>query len=596
MINNSPIIFLTNYIMSLAERTRHEKKGLKLGFDQLIYSLAIARNWILVRLPFSLTGKTKTEAEFGIDMSFLSRNGSKLYIFVLKDEMLNKTNWLKHDFDGDLRLAMCPDLSSKNLSKVKTVTVILAYNKDEDNTGVEIFKRFTANAPSKIKNKINLSFERWNLTKIVEEVNSKLFSPNLLPQHLSGILNYVCMQVSDFHFGTVEWEQQLLPNWKNFLATLLKEPLDERKLRLVPVSLYILSKFKKDTPDSYSGWIDLIEWAMLSLWDCYRSSEQKKLKGIIVQVWLQLYVAELERYFLEIVPTLTTEHGLHTRKRTIGLVPINDAYAAYWHLGRLGVLTLAPQDFVNEKLKEGKKMIADLVGRSSDWLMKCFRANPAIMRPLIDLNHIELFLIWLILWQAGRENEIYKWLSELENRLLTRRIKTATLPFIEGRNRLDLVAEYAATSTKPYDFTDSSSYLLLMLLELCFSLKEQERDELLNRFFKRIIKGIGDDGHPLADFEIDLIGWAPPEDWGRRILFKSVTDGIAITTNNFHELSETQPPLAEKIKSYVEQSRNKFPFKIPRDIPKAVYILACIKNKSPLPSDFWRGTIFPDKK
>ena len=404
------------------------------------------------------------------------------------------------------------------------------------------------------------------------------------------------MQVSDFHFGTVEWEQQLLPNWKNFLATLLKEPLDERKLRLVPVSLYILSKFKKDTPDSYSGWIDLIEWAMLSLWDCYRSLEQKKLKGIIVQVWLQLYVAELERYFLEIVPTLTTEHGLHTRKRTMGLVPINDAYAAYWHLGRLGVLTLAPQDFVNEKLKEGKKMIADLVGRSADWLMKCFRANPATMRPLIDLNHVELFLIWLILWQAGRENEIYKWLSELENRLLTRRIKTATLPFIEGRNRLDLVAEYAATATKPYDFADSSSYLLLMLLELCFSLKEQERDELLNRFFKRIIKGIGDDGHPLADFEIDLIGWAPPEDWGRRILFKSVTDGIAITTNNFHELSETQPPLAEKIKSYVEQSRNKFPFKIPRDIPKAVYILACIKNKSPLPSDFWRGTIFPDKK
>lgn len=596
MINNSPTIFLTNYIMSLAERTRHEKKGLKLGFDWIIYNLAISKNWIPVRLPFSLTGKTKTEAEFGIDMSFLSRNGSKLYIFALKDEMLNKTNWLRYNFDGDLRLAMCPDLSSKNLSKVKTVTVILAYNKDEDNTGVEIFKRFTASAPSKIKNNKTLSFERWNLTKIVEEVNSNLFSPDLLPQHLSGILNYVSMQVSDFHFGSVEWEQQLLPNWKNFLATLLKDPIDERKLKLVPVSLFILFKYKKNTPDSYPGWIDLIEWAMLSLWDCYRSLAHEKLKDIIVQIWLQLYVAELERYFLEIAPTLTTEHGLNTRRRAMGLVPINDAYVAYWHLGRLGVLTLAPQDFVNEKLKEGKKMIADLVGRSADWLIKCFRANPSTMRPLIDLNHIELFLIWLILWQAGREDEIYKWLSELENRLLTRRIKTATLPFIEGRNRFDLVAEYAATSTKPYDFTDSSSYLLLMLLELCFSLKEQERDELLNRFFKRIIKGIGDDGHPLADFEIDLIGWRPPEDWGKRILLQPVTDGIAITTNNFHELSETQTQLAEKIKSYVEQSRSIFPFKIPRDIPKAVFILACIKNKSPLPADFWRGTIFPGKK
>lgn len=593
-------IFITNYILSLAERTRHDKKGMTLGFDWVIYNLAIAKNWDPLRLPFtreknSSTGKTKTEAEFGIDMAFLSKNKDKLYIFVLKDEKLNRKNWTGHSIDTDLRLAMCPDLSSRNLSKIRVVTIILAYNKDEDNTGVEIFRRFTKAAPSKIKNKISLSFERWNLTRIVEEVSTNLLSPDLLPQHLSGLLNYISMQVADFHYGSSEWVQQLLPNWKNFLATLLKEPTDERRLRLVPVTLLILYKNKKDVPDSYPGWIDLMEWAMLSLWECYRSTASKKIKAIIIQIWIQLYVAELERYFIEISPALTAEHGLHSSRHAMNLVPINDAYITYWHLGRLGVLTLAPQDFIADKNKEGKSMIADLVYRSSDWLLKCLRANPSTMRPLIDLNHIELFLIWLILWQSGKEDEIYKWLSELENRLLTRRIRNASLPFIEGRNRMDLVAEYAATSTKPYDFTDNSSYLLLMVLELCCALPEKYRDELLRRYFNRIIKGIGDDDQPLADFEIDLIGWAPPEDWGKRILHEPVTNGVAITTNNFHEMPEGKKQLYEKIKNYVDQSREKFPFVIPKEIPKAVFILASIKNKSPLPPDFWRNTIFTEK-
>ena len=44
--------FLTEYILSLSERTRFEKDGAKWGFDQLIYSLAIAKDWQLIRIPF----------------------------------------------------------------------------------------------------------------------------------------------------------------------------------------------------------------------------------------------------------------------------------------------------------------------------------------------------------------------------------------------------------------------------------------------------------------------------------------------------------------------------------------------------------------
>lgn len=598
MSSNSLNIFLTNYIVSLAERTRNEKKGIRIGFDWIIYNLALANDWIPIRLPFfrqqnELAGKTKTEAEFGIDMYFLLPNKEEVIIFVLKDEELNNKNWTKHNFDSDLRMASAPDLSSKEYSTVKAVKVILTYNKDEDATGIELFDRLTASLGTRIGNDITLSFDRWNLSRIVEEVKSKLISPGLLPQHLSILFSYACSQVADFTFGSVEWEKQLIPNWKHFLTILLSEPVDERKLRLLPVSLLILYQFRKKSSDSYPGWIDLIEWGMLSLWRCYGSLNNRKLKKIVVEIWLQLYVVELERYFVEISPVLISEHGFHTSRKGVGLVPINDAYIAYWHIGRLGILTLAPQHFIDDSNDQGKGTKANWVNRSADWLIKCLQMNPATLRPLLDLNHIELFLIWLILWQRGRQDEIYYWLSELESRLLVRRVKKANLPFIEGRNRMDLVAEYAATSEKPPEFTDNSSYLILMILELCFSLENRDRDELLNRYYKRIVQGIGDDGKPLSEFEIDLIGWAPPEDWYKRILNESVTSGIAITTNNFHEIPNENRPLAEKIVEFVKQSREKFPFEILLDVPPAVFILACIKYRCPLPPEFWRGMIFP---
>jgi len=219
--------------------------------------------------------------------------------------------------------------------------------------------------------------------------------------------------------------------------------------------------------------------------------------------------------------------------------------------------------------------------------------NPASLRPLVDLNHIELYLIWLILWQAGKEETIYNWLSELESRLLMRRAqKFISVPFIESRNRIDLVAEYAAVGKRPDEFVDSSSYLLLMILELCFSLNEPKRDELLNRYMRRIINGIGDDGKQIVDYQIDLVGWIPPEDWGSRILKERVLDGIAITMGNFESVHQEEKPLYDKIKEYVTKTRLKYPWNKP-DIPLAVLILACIKHRSPLPPEFWRGTIFP---
>lgn len=596
-------IFIQNYIMSLKERTRNQKTGLVLGFDWVIYNLALSKNWIPIDLPFfrSIEQKdfvTKNKAQFGVDMSFV--NNDELIIFVLKDEALKNQNWTKDNFDYDIRRAAAPDIDSVAGFNIKKVKIILAYNKDDDDTGIELFNRLVSNLPKKISKDIEVIFERWNLTRIVEEVTQYLITPELLPQYLSGLLSYICSQVNQFSYGSEEWEKILIPNWKNYLNLLLSDKIDERRLRMIPVSLYIIDNYRnKEKPDSYPGWIDLIEWAILAVWDKYDKTDQVELKKIIyVDLWHSFYLTELEKYLIINEELFYTEHGIVSGGRVGYLAPLNDSYLTYWLIGRIGILHLGFQELFPAEEQIENELVQRLIQRSFDWIKNILKNNPAAYRPLIDLNHIELYIIWLIVYQINDKNFMKEWLTELESRLVIRRFDHHKIPFIEGRNRYDLVAEYAATFSilkkKPDEFVDTSSYLLLMLLELMFSLEENDRDELLEKYWKHLILGVGDDGNHLSEsaHEIDLQSWVPPEDWPLRIFKEKVTDGIAISTDNFH--GKDEKPLSERVLAFIKWSEKQFPSKLFFNHPLSAYLLACIKNQSPLPPHFWRGTLFPE--
>jgi len=591
--------FLSQYLMCLLERTRKEKHTIKIGFDWVVYNLGINLNWTPIRLPFIRTAedntpKTKTEPEHGIDMSFLHSEGECLVIFVLKDEPLTYRNWTAHGFDTDLRRAAAPDLSQDDLASVKMVKVILAYNKDDDSAGIQAFTGLAKFLKGKTGSNVSLSFERWNLSKLTEQVKTHLMTPDLLPQNLAGLLRYICAQFKDFEYESSQWSDQLVPNWQNFLKETLSGNLDERKIRLIPVALIILLTFKKESSNSQAGWIDLIEWSMLSLWESSSHSKSKKIKTLIEDIWKTFYLSQLEIYLTANTPLFQVEHGLQYRSTSVFSVSaIADANVAFWHIGRLGIFTLGASEFIDPKTDEGQSLINTIFTRSADSLIVCLKKNPSANRPLIDLHHIELFLIWFMLWFLKKNQEIYLWLSELENRLLSRKTGMAYLPFIESNNRLDLVAEYAAKQQKPPEYLENTSYLLLMILELCCCLPPEPRAELIGRYIRRIIKGFGDEGEEKLSDEIDLVGWAPPEDWWERIFKEKVVDGFAITGFNFDQDFLDPAANTTKLNEFVSESRKKHPFTFPENIPWAPVLLGCIKFGSPLPPEFWRSMIFP---
>ena len=613
-IKTSPItFFLLEYIRSLNERSRFEKSGFKNGLDWLILELGIQKGWLSFRTPFSIGKeqklKSKSEGEFGIDIAFLSKNKRNLYIFVIKDEKLNNHNFTEANFDKDLRKAASPKMNQEGLEKVQKVIIITAYNKEEDRNGIELYENLINEFPDQFGSKAQYKrvFRRWNINRIVEEVKNSLLTPELLPNQLISQFRYICSQIKDFDYCSKEWLYQLEPNWKNFVEIVLGNDINENKINLLALSIYILKDSWKSEEKSHAGWIDLLEWAMLALWRRYYNlsdtKQDKIIKNQIFNVWIKIYLIELEMYFVTVDPVLRTQHGLSlgNLQYDMNFIPINDAFRVFWHMGRLGLLSLAPQDI--DFGDDAKEVLEDRIKKYADLMTYLIRANPASSRPLMDIHHIELFLLWLVLYQAGRENVISLWLNELENYLSIRRFsKSVNLPFIQSNNDMDSLIELMLKDDVNVESEESSSYLLLMLIELCFSVRNiEQRDNLIKRFLNRLVKGIRDDGevykkqNKSSKERIDLLSWSPPKNWEEKILSSSLArEGIGVTTGNFEKYDNSiTEPLPERIESFVNSMRNKFPFEYPKKLPLSVCILACIKHKSPLPPELWRSTIFP---
>jgi hypothetical protein len=592
--------FVTYYIRSLAERTRVEKTTTKFGFDWIVYNLALADDLIPYRLPFFRAGpteisKTKTEAEFGIDSSFLSRDGKILTIFVLKDEELSNATWTKNDFDSDLRRAAAPDLTPSEFKEVREVRIVLVYNKDEDRNGIQLFENLTKSLGTKIGNEVGLLFERWNLTVLSDKVKQQLLTPSLLPQRFFSLFSYICSQFEDFRHGSDEWSKQLVPNWRRFLEDLLKKQTDERTIRLIPVALLILREYGRSNPTAETGWIDLAEWAMLAAWRVHQTTDKNSVKEAILQMWVGFYLTELERYYTAHNAELATEHSLEIPRTGNYLDAIAAALTAFWHMGRLGILAVTFAEILPRDTEAEKKVRAEAKHRVSNWLVGLINANPGAQRPLIDLHHLELFLVWRTLWQIGRRDDIEKWLHGLQSKLFVRRAGAIPLPFIEGGNSIELVFEHVATGERPPEFCDQSSLLLLCLLELSFALEPIKRNEVIGKYYQQLVLGRTGEGEQLNNCQpLDLIGWVPPSDWGDKVLTKSLRDeGEAQTIETFDKKPQVDgEAIAAHLQEFIQQSRRSQKANFPTGLPVAVIILACLKFRSPLPPEIWRLSIF----
>jgi hypothetical protein len=590
--------FVTYYIQSLTERTRREKSGTKWGIDWVVYSLGLAKFGKPVRLPFIRSGdsgfpKSKVEAEFGVDLAFLSDDGFELSIFVLKDEPLTNTTWTGNDFDRDLRMAMAPDLGAEGLEKVKTVTVILAYNKDDQQNGIEAYSRLVATAPRTLRDNIPLKFLRWNLSELAEQTIGHGLSASLLPERFFGQLSYLSAQTADFPHGSDAWQQQLVPNWKQFIDDVLAGSAGIRGALLIPVALIILRHHAYSNPSVETGWIDLVEWAAIALWRLHVRRPDTDIAVAVRRFWHDFYVAELKRFYRAHIDDLTTEQAVDHVGLGSFIGTVAAAYVAYWHIGRLGILATS----VDES-PEPQAARTQMLDEIANWTAMLVNASPAVFRPLLDIQHIEFFLLVEVFRRAGRADQVVDLLGLLVERLYLRRIGHSELPFLDGSNSLDNLFEQVATKPDQSLLLTDSSFFVLMLLELCCLLPIVSRDRMIRSIHRRLVLGSFDTGHPGDCRPLHLMSWFPPEDWATQVFAPDREGGQSVAAQPF--AGDRDAPAAEilgGIRQLVSKMRQEAPpFRLPADIPLGAAILASVRYRKPLPPELWRRWAFPNQR
>jgi hypothetical protein len=139
----------------------------------------------------------------------------------------------------------------------------------------------------------------------------------------------------------------------------------------------------------------------------------------------------------------------------------------------------------------------------------------------------------------------------------------------------------------------------MCLMELICSLSPERRDYLLSTVYQRLVLGRADCGSQMDDCQpINLMLWIPPDDWGDRVLTKSLANEGECATIHFGKLGEEPPTAGDailaQITTLVSQTRANREFKYPVGIPLSVVVLACLKHRSPLPPEIWRRSIFAE--
>jgi len=590
--------FVTYYLQSLKERTRREKGGTKWGIDWVAYNIGLAKFGNPVRLPFLRNGdegypKSKVEAEFGIDLAFLSPNGRALTIFVLKDEPLTNTTWTSADFCRDLQMATYPDLGAEGLSNVVSVNIILAYNKDDHRNGIEAYDRFVAGAPRRLRDEVGLSFDRWNLSEFAAQTIQHILSPSLLPERFFGHLSYLSAQVSDFLHGSDAWENQLIPSWKRFIEDILQESGGARGPALIPVVLIILREHGRANPSIETAWIDLVEWAAIALWNAYRIQQDSETREAICRFWSEFYIAELQRFYGTHIDALGTEHSIDQAAQGSYVGSAASSYIAYWHIARLGLLSVEAEESVQTPDAEGEHLRRVVLRKIADWTAAVVRANASALRPVLDIQHIELFLLIEIFRNADRLADLEAIFRALIQRLRLRRLGHGPLPFIDGRNSADNVFEQVGAKPDTPLVQTQSSFLVLMLLEICCIFPVEIRDELICAIHRCLVFGGFDDSSDESSRPLDLMSWIPPRDWARNALRGAREGGQSVAVES---LASTRSAEASEIfralGRLVTESRKIVALELPEGIPLAAVILGCLRHKLPLHPELWRRFAF----
>jgi hypothetical protein len=322
----------------------------------------------------------------------------------------------------------------------------------------------------------NGGFERWDIYRLTDLFTKHLFGEYLFTDEKTIRLfkrALVLLDAPDYDFSDFK---QLIQ-----LQTQKTYELGTRKFKKFFASMNLLSviviHYSKDNNNLYPA-RECVTYLILQVWDWVLKNELERKNGVLKEFrkLLTIHFNLLNDYFLKTNVAVKQLNGLYSEAgqmfEMIGYPLRSMEYLNYLTYFFYARLYFPGFDHAPSSVKLGRIVQAQL-----NYLVNLLNQNDAAKRPLIDNHSIAILnvVLFILRNQATINNDkelVSNFLVDVLNNLVI--IKNTRDRFPELYNNIEALTEFAAKSTRPHNYIDSSSLLVTCIFELIALVDDEE--------------------------------------------------------------------------------------------------------------------------
>ncbi|NOR46410.1 MAG: hypothetical protein GQ534_12565 [Candidatus Delongbacteria bacterium] len=556
-------LIIKDYLQSLKERNE---------LDYIFPILLDQMGYQIVKTANSSQG----QPEYGKDIVAIGKYNKKktLYIFQLKAGDAKDINKSTMSGKNGIRESMLQakevdfkDSSKSELNKLPRRYVLVHNGEVNQNDRLTFESFITKHFPDN-------DFERWGIEDLTDYFSKYLLNEYVLtnPEHvnlLKKTLAFIDTPENDFfHF-------------KKLIVSILDGEKSYKKKQFIKMisTLSIISQlvyqYSKEA-DNLIPARECLTFVLLQTWGWILEKKVEKQKGVIIhyQNLQGIHFIMMENYLAKIIPVALERDGLFSEEGSqfeeIGYPLRSLNFLGYY------VYHLYTYKYLSDiGVKVGNAEFKNLLSNFANTLKKVIENNSGCKRPLLDNHSIPILLAIKYFKMLDMDKEIQDYISSILNNISLTKASHNRLP--ELYNNIDSLIEFVARNDRPMNYTDKSSYLLLILFEQLVQLGDKS-EEIFNNSWEFLTK------------DIHLLTYFPPEDMleYEHILFQKelYEEGSSqvYNKNKNDDISEFEH-IKSKLQNY---KKSKIKFRTDKKGLRHLRYLAHLYYKTPLfPSD-WR--------
>lgn len=429
----------------------------------------------------------------------------------------------------------------------------------------------------------NVSFDRWDISRLTKLFAEKLFGAYLLTDfHNTRLFNRVLVNLNasnEISRDFIELIDLLFKKevWKKSKKLPRKWQLLFESIKLIAFVIYTESKEYKnfEITKRYLTHLLLKYWH----WILKNKLEEDKVVLEYFNEFVIFYFKALKEYFSRTIPIALLKDGLYCetsgRYEQIGYPKRTFEYLEYYTVVQRAVHLYPNNPNINAAQQQ---------------LVKIIIANNVSYRPILDIHSIPVINILNLLIDFGKVQDAKNYLALVLQQIRYAKEKFDFLP--DANNSIENVIKLTVTGTKPVYYSDSTSPLLAALMEYVALFDMEEEFNVMGAFLMKhdIDLGLFVPHHGINSKSLHLIK-DNENDLEEQLFSKSFRDGYqselrmtTIFTEDLDFVSFKEKLLKRKDEFQYEYRTDKAGYFFLRD-------LAHIYYNTPFFPDKWRNIV-----